>query len=79
MSKNTTSPVTRIIKISAKIAYFEEKIKQETGKRKKRIHHIIYGLKHSLRHYSKLYVWGAKPSKPQTGDAKKRKKLLLAA
>lgn len=79
MSKNTTRPLTRIIKLSARIAYFEEKIKQTTGKKKHYIHQTISYLKRALNHYSKLYIWGAKPSKNQTGDAKKRKKLLLAA
>ena len=58
MSKNTHSPLTRIIKTTAKIAHYQARLAEETGKKKHRIHERIVGLKRSLRHYSKLYIWG---------------------
>ena len=57
MSKYTKSPLCRIIKTSAKIAHYEQRLTEETGKRRHRIHEKICGLKRSLRHYSKLYIW----------------------
>lgn len=58
MSKNTHSPLTRIIKTTAKIAHYQARLTEETGKKRHRIAEKIIGLKRSLRHYSKLYIWG---------------------
>lgn len=52
MSKYKKSPLARMIKASEKIKHFEERLKQETGKKRHRIHRRIIGLKQSLRFYS---------------------------
>lgn len=57
MSKKTTSPQTRIRKISSKIQILEEKLLTATGKQKQRIKREICGKKSTLRYLCKLYVW----------------------
>lgn len=58
MSKWTKSPLNGIIRTAGKLAYYGEKIQNQTGKQRHRTHQQITGLKRTLRHLSKLYVWG---------------------
>ena len=63
MSKRTKSPEYQIRKVSAKLAHLVDKFKASEGMPNKYRHHIhleIIGKRRTLRHLSKLYIWGVK-------------------
>ena len=50
--------IKNILRISSKIKFLEEKLKNATGKKKHHIRREISGKKATLRHLCKLYIWG---------------------
>lgn len=55
------TPLKSIHIISAKIAHYEDRYKNEqslSGKRRRRMHKQIVSKKRTLNHMCKLYIWG---------------------